>query len=742
MPDKSEPRPQKPDPRNATDDDLPDVPASIRPFFYPRSVAVIGASRDPDSIGYRVLEAIVMNRFEGPVYPVNPQATVVGSIRAYPSVTDIPDQVDLAVIVVPRDVVKKVVEECASKEVKALVVITAGFAETGSEGARLQAELMDVVRAAGMRMIGPNCFGLLNTDPSVRLNATFGPVFPPEGRIALSSQSGALGLAILSLARRRDLGLSGFVSVGNKADVTGNDLLAYWEEDERTGVILLYLESFGDPRYFARLARRISRSKPIVAVKGGRTAAGSRAAGSHTAALAASDVAVEALFEQTGVMRARTLDEMFDLAILLDSQPLPPGRRVAIVTNAGGPGILATDACAANGLDVVELTDDTKQALADILPVEASVANPVDMIASAGPDEYEKIVTQVLAAPEVDSLIAIYIPVEKEQQALLVESLRRAVRKGRASGGEGKPMLAVLMSEEGVSTPIRAGEETLPAYAFPESAARALARAADYADWRRTPLGEYPQLDDVDAEAAASVCREALVARGAGWLTALESRDVLRAMGLPIPPGGLARTSDEAVELAREIGFPVAVKISSNVVVHKTEHGGVRLGLENADEVRDAFDAMQHRMSKEGLADSIQGVLVQPMLAGSEVMVGLVQDRLFGPLVAFGLGGIHVEVLADIEFRVTPLTDRDAREMIRQIKGFRLLEGYRGHAPADIDALENVLLRISRLAELVPEIAELDLNPLFALEPGKGCAIVDARIKVEEPGKKSRASSL
>ncbi len=723
--------PTSANPPQPTVSECTDDPSSMRPFFYPRSVAVVGASRDPDSIGFRVLEALVMHRFQGPVYPVNPKAKVIGSIRAYPSVKDIPDEIDLAVIVVPRDVVQTVAEECAQVGVKALVVITAGFAETGDEGLRMQTELLQTVRSHGMRMVGPNCFGVLNTDPDVRLNATFAQVFPPAGRIGLSSQSGALGLAILSLARRRDLGLSTFVSIGNKADVTGNDLLRYWEEDERTRVILLYLESFGDPRIFARIARRTSRKKPIVAVKGGRTAAGIRAAGSHTAALAASDVAAEALFRQTGVIRAGTLNEMFDLAILLDTQPLPPGRRVAIVTDAGGPGILCADACEADGLDVVPLSEATRASLAKLLAEEASVANPVDMIASAGPEEYEHTISTVLAVDEVDGVIAIYIPVEEEKTEEFLASVQRGVLAGRENGGHGKPVLVVMMSEEGVSTPIRSETETLPAYPFPEAAARALAKAAEYADWRRTPLGAYPSLENVQPQVAREACRGALDARGSGWLTAAENRQVLTAMGVSKPPGGLATSADQAVELAREVGFPVAVKLASHQVVHKTEYGVVRLDLMSEAAVRDAFDAIQHRMGREGLSEAIDGVLVQPMLRGVELMVGVVQDRVFGPLLAFGLGGIHVEVLGDVVFRVTPLTDRDAREMVRQIRGYRLLEGYRGHPPADIEALQGLLLRISRLAEEVPEIAELDLNPLFALEPGHGYQVADARIRVE-----------
>jgi acetyl coenzyme A synthetase (ADP forming)-like protein len=706
--------------------------ASLRPLFRPSSVAVVGASRNPASIGYRILEALVMNRFQGPVYPVNPQASVVGSIRAYPSVRELPEAVDLAVIAVPREAVLAVVDECAERGVRALVVITAGFAEVGAEGRALQDRLVDKVRGYGMRMVGPNCLGLLNTDPAIQLNASFSPIFPPPGRVAMSSQSGALGLAILGYARQLQLGLSTFVSVGNKADVSGNDLLQYWEEDEHTDVILLYLESFGNPRRFARIARRVSRRKPIIVIKSGRTKAGSRAAGSHTAALAASDVAVEALFRQTGVIRADTLAEMFDLAAVLSSQPLPRGRRVAIVTNAGGPGILCVDACEAGGLSVPELSDATKARLRAFLPPQASLGNPVDMIASAGPEHYRRTIETLLTADEVDQLVVIYIPIDLAQKPLILDAIAAGITAGRAAGGAGKLVLASIMVEEGSNQPLQAGAESIPAYAFPEAAAHVLSKVADYAEWRAQPSGMLLEYDDASPQIAREICQMALAERGAGWLATEEIRQLLLAMGLPVAPGGVAHNADEAVELAEQVGFPVAVKLASHVIVHKTEMGAIFLNLQNDAEVRQAFETMRRQLTAQGQQEAMEGVLVQPMVSGGvEVMVGVTADPLFGPLIAFGLGGIHVEVLGDVCFRVTPLTDRDASEMVQGIRGHRLLEGYRGHPPADTKALEEVLLRISFLVEQIPEITELDLNPIFALPPGEGCQIVDARLRVE-----------
>lgn len=705
--------------------------ASLRPIFKPRSVAVVGASRDPSSIGYRILEALIVSRFQGPVYPVNPRAAVVGSMQAYPSVRELPEPVDLAVVAVPRERVLEIVDDCAERGVRALIVITAGFAEVDAEGRELQDKLIEKVRGYGMRMVGPNCLGVINTDPQVQMNASFAPIFPPAGRIAMSSQSGALGIAVLELARQRQLGLSTFISVGNKADVSGNDLIQYWEEDENTRVILLYLESFGNPRRFARIARRVSQKKPIVCVKAGRTLAGRRAAGSHTAALAASDVAVDALFRQTGVIRAETLDEMFELAILLDSQPLPQGRRVAIVTNAGGPGILCADSCEASGLQVPELSRQIKDRLATFLPKAASVSNPVDMIASATPEHFRQAVETVLAAQEIDALIAIFIPVGTVRPGEVAAAIGDGVTAGRKAGGGDKPVLACLMAEEAAKLKLVLDRERIPSYAFPEEAGRALGKVVAYAEWRARPVGMTPDFDDIDPRSAREISRRALGERGAGWLSAQETRDILSAFRLPLPPGGIARTAEEAIGLATDIGFPVAVKVASYRIVHKTEIGGVRLNLGDAEAVRSAFEEIRARLAGEHNLEAIEGVLVQPMITGGvEVMVGVAVDPLFGPLIAFGLGGIHVEILGDVRFRVTPLTDRDAAEMVREIKGYRLLEGYRGHPPADVGAIEEVLLRVSRLVEEVPEISEIDLNPIFALPPGKGCRIVDARIHV------------
>ena len=704
--------------------------ASLRPLLHPRSVAVIGASRDPDAIGHRILQYLVRGDFNGPVYPVNPHAQVVSCVPAHPSVLDIPGPIDLAVIAVPTAAVLPVIEQCGQKGVRAAVVISAGFAETGPEGRARQDELVERARGYGMRLVGPNCLGVLSADPEVRLNASFSPVFPHWGPVAMSSQSGALGLAVLEYADQMGLGLASFVSVGNKADVSGNDLIQYWGEDPAIRVILLYLESFGNPRRFARLARAVGRTKPIVAVKAGRTAAGRRAAGSHTAALAAGETAVAALFEQAGVIRADTLEEMFDVAALLASQPLPAGPRVALVTNAGGPGILAADALAAAGLEVPEPSPDLQARLRAVLPPSASVRNPVDMIASAGPAELRAALGAVLADPGFDAAIAIFVPVGLCSPEAASEAIAGAVVQARA-GGCTKPVTACIMAGTAQPQPLQAGDERVPVYRFPEAAARAIARAHEYARWQRTPLGDIPALAGLDGATARSICQAART-RGGPYLEPDEVQRLLAVAGLPVVEGAVVADADAAAAAAERLGFPVVVKLVAHTLTHKSDVGGVQLDLRDPGAVRAACARIEAGLRAAGHdAAELMGYLVQPQVAGgTELFVGVTQDPSFGPLVAFGLGGTLVELLHDVAFRITPLTGRDADEMIHAIAGFPLLDGFRGRPPADVDAVRDVLLRVSGLAEAVPEIAELDLNPLVALPSGQGCRILDARVRL------------
>jgi acetyl coenzyme A synthetase (ADP forming)-like protein len=703
---------------------------SLRPMLEPRAVALIGASRDPSKMGGRILHALNTSGYLGPVYAVHPHATTISGTRTVRSARELPAGVDLAIVAVPPNAVLAAVDDCAAAGVRSLVVVTAGFAETGSEGRARQDALLDKVRGYGMRMIGPNCLGLLNMSPDVRLNASFSPIVPTGGSVAFSSQSGALGIAILGLASDRHLGLSTFVSVGNKADVSSNDLLEYWEEDARTRVILLYLESFGNPRRFARIARRVARRKPIVALKAGRSSAGSRAAGSHTAALAAKDSAVDALFQQTGVIRAETIDEMFDVAALLEAQPLPAGRRLAVLTNAGGPGILAIDACDRAGLVAADLSAETRTQLQSFLPPTASLNNPVDMVASAGAAEYGAAVETMVAAQDNDAVLVIFTPVDRQSSEGIVGAIQDGVTRARAAGATGKPVLACVLAESDGAV-LRAGPERLPTYMFPENAVRALGKVAAYAAWRARPGGLFWGFDDINLHKARAICRAALASRGDSWLTDQEVWDVLHAFALPAAVRSLAHTADEAVASASVIGLPVAAKLASAKVLHKTELGVVLLNLATPQAVRDAFTEISARAARAVGAEAIDGIVIQPMVGGGvETIVGITHDPVFGPLVGFGLGGVNVEVFGDVRFRIAPLTDEDADDVLHEIRGLPLLMGYRGRAPADMDALRDLLLRVSRLADAVPEIVELDLNPVIALAPGQGCRIVDARMRV------------
>lgn len=696
-------------------------------FFAPRSVAVIGASRRRGTIGGEIFHNLLRDGFEGPVYPVNPAAAVVQSVPAYRTVGDIPGPVDLAVVTVPAGQVAGVAAQCAEKGVRALVVISAGFVEAGDEGRARQAELVRICRTSGMRLIGPNCMGLLNTDPTVRLNATFAPHMPPAGRVAFSTQSGALGLAIIDYAASLGLGLSTFVSVGNKADISGNDLLNYWDTDPNTDVILLYLESFGNPRRFARIARRVGRRKPIVAVKSGRSPAGTRATSSHTGALVAADVTVDALFRQAGVIRTDTLEELFDVAALLASQPVPAGSRVAVVTNGGGAGVLCADACEAQGLVVPAFGDETRSRLRALLLPEASVGNPVDMIASATADHYRETVQIVAADPQVDAVIVIFVPPLVTEAADVARALVDAARQIDRR----KPILTVFMQARGVPEALRAPDVRLPSYVFPEAAAIALARAVGYGAWRARPLSAPPALADARRADAAEVV-SGVLRRGDGWLTPDETDALLRCYGLPTAPQRVVSTAAEtaaaAEALIRETGAAaVALKAFGPDLLHKTDVGAVRLGLGNPEAVRAAADEMQRALAAAGLGPS--GWLVQAMAAsGIEMIVGVVHDPRFGPIVACGAGGVLVEVLRDVAVRLTPLTERDAREMIEGLKIAPALRGVRGRPPADVGALTDILVRIGAMVEDQPQIAELDCNPVIVHE--HGATIVDVRVRV------------
>jgi acetate---CoA ligase (ADP-forming) len=688
--------------------------ASMKVFFEPKSIAIVGAGRRRGNIGAEVFHNLVQAGFQGVVYPVNEHARVVGSVRAYPRITDIPDEVDLAIIVVPADTVESIVDDCIGKGVRGIIVISAGFAETGADGRAREQAILEKVREAGVRMIGPNCMGVINTDPEVALNATFSPVYPPLGRVAMSTQSGALGLAILDYARSMNIGISTFVSVGNKADVSSNDLIQYWAEDPRTDVILLYLESFGNPRNFGRIAKRIARNKPIVVVKSGRSRAGARAASSRTGALASTDLIVGALFRQAGIIRTDTLEELFDIANLLAHQPVPVGRRVAILTNAGGPGILAADACESHGLELPTLADATVQELRSFLSPNSSVANPVHMVACSAPGHFERATRLLLSDENVDSLIVIFIP------PLVTDSdaVAAAIVEGAKGAGD-KPVLANFMSARGRPKIL----SNIPSYIFPEAAASALAKLTSYGEWRRRPPGAVPAFTDIRAEDARAVVERAS-ARGGGWLSPKEVHDLFAAAGIPVAKARFVASADEAVKAAAAIGYPVAVKAAGPTIIHKTERGGVALGLSDEAAIRQAYTGMLDRLGRD-----LTGVLVQEMVPGGvEVIVGATLDPTFGPLVLYGSGGILVELLNDVAFRISPLTETDVRDMINEVKGTALVRGYRGAPRADEEALSEIILRVSALIEICPQIHELDANPVKVLE--KGAIVVGARVRV------------
>jgi acyl-CoA synthetase (NDP forming) len=623
--------------------------------------------------------------------------------------------------------VAEIARQCSRKGVKGLVVVSAGFSEVGPPGAELQRQVVEACRDGGMRLIGPNCMGIVNTASTVRMNAQFAPIAPLPGNVGFLSQSGALGLALIDHANRLGLGLSTFVSVGNKADLSGNDFLCFWEGDDATDVVLLYLESLGNPRRFARIARRVGRTKPIVAVKSGRSSAGARATSSHTGALvAASDLTVDALFRQAGVIRTDTLAELFDVASILANQPVPLGRRVAILTNGGGPGILAADACESAGLLVPELSEAVRTGLAAWLPGTAGIANPVDMIASAGADDYRRAIVEMAADPAIDALIVIFAP----PLVTRADDVAVAIRSAAASLERPLPIVAVFMSSASPPRELLAEGVRIPAFTFPENAARALARAATYGEWRALPDGVVPELRSIRREEAAAAVAAMLTAGQSRWLDPPEVRTLLGCYGLPLVAERIARTPDEAAAAASTIGFPVVLKGSAPGVIHKTEVKGVRLDLISAEMVTQAAQEIAAAYAAAGHRDL--RFVVQPMVsAGVEMLVGVVHDRLFGPVVACAAGGTEAELLKDVSVRITPLTDMDARGMVRSLRTFPLLDGYRGTPRVDVAALEDVLLRVSAMVEDHPQVAEMDLNPVI-VQPD-GAIIVDARIRIEQP---------
>ena len=681
-------------------------------LFRPKSVAVIGASRKVGTIGYEVLHNIVNGGFEGKVFPVNPGADVLHSIKCYKNVLAIEDDVDMALIIVPRNHVMTSVQQCAKKGVGAVVIITAGFKETGEEGAKLEQEVLDVARAAGMRMVGPNCMGIQNAQNGTRLNASFSTSFPVQGPAAFVSQSGAMGVAILSNAEKLNLGVSMFVSIGNRADISANDLLEYWAKDDGIRCVLLYLESFGNPRNFVPIARRVTRDKAIVTVKAGRSLAGAMAASSHTGALAGADVAADAILKDCGVQRVDSVEEFFDVALALSRLPLPKGNRVAILTNAGGPAILATDALVASGIDIAPLQKRTRDTLRKMLVAEASVRNPIDMVAGANAQNYIDALKLLLRDTTVDMVLVIFVP------PIIADAVGVAHAVFDTAKGAKKPVVSCFMSRDEVLNDIatQSPQDWLPVYLFPESAVRALAALVERKRILDRPVGKVRRFR-VDAEPIRKLLKP-------GWQGVDVRRKLVNAYRIPAVGGGLAKSPQEAVEIADRVGYPVVMKMSVPDISHKTDVGGVLLDIQDAPSVWSAFG----RLNVKGA----EGVNIQKMLSGGrEVVLGFTAHAAYGPVLMFGLGGIYVEVLKDVSFAVCPVSDVRAREMIRDIRSYPILSGVRGQEGIDEDKLVEVIQRVSQMAMDLPEIVEMEFNPILTFP--EGVHAVDMRVRVAKP---------
>jgi acetyltransferase len=698
---------------------------SLDAIFKPRSIAIIGATTRPGSLGREIIQNLFSFEFNGMIFPVNPKYEYIHSTKCYPTVLSIPDPVDLAVVVVPKEHVLMAAEDCGRKGVKGLVIISAGFKEVGGEGVEREKKLVAIARKYDMRIIGPNCMGIIAATPEVCMNATFSPSPPKRGNLAFMTQSGALGVAIILAAHKLNLGFSYFASVGNKADVSAVDLLEYWENDDYTGVIGLYLESFDDPMRFTELSKRISKKKPIVTVKSGTSAAGARAASSHTGSLAGLEVAADALLRQCGVIRVGSIENLINVVAAFGRSPLPKGDRVAIVTNAGGPGIMAADNVESRGLKIAELSDETSKRLKALLPPEASVRNPVDMISSAGSKEYADCLDVVLNDPGSDIVMAIFVP------PLMIEPIDVMRQITAVSDRHDKPVLAVVMAEEDYFDLIpRKVENTVPYYHFPEAAAEAAEAMVRYSNWRSIPAGELRTFR-VNRKKVRDVL-EKKHDGGGGYLAPDEVSTVLSAYGFPVCQHEIVPVDGDLTAAASRVGYPLVLKVEGEDIVHKSDIGGVEVGIESDEGLQEARKRIEAAVENAGVTKQVEGYMVQEMaLPGQEVILGVTQDPKFGPLLMFGMGGKYVEIVRDVAFRVLPVTDVDAQEMVQEINSYPLLEGVRGDTRVDI---EFIVESIQRLAQLVADtelIAELDMNPVI-VRPKRGeCRVVDARIRVK-----------
>ncbi len=709
--------------------------ARIDALINPKSIAVVGASTKPRTVGNDLLRNLIFTEFNGPVYPINPKAESILGIACYESLRHTPKPADLAVVVVPAAAILDVVADAAAAGVKAMVLISAGFKETGAAGAQLEVKLRDAVRAAGIPLIGPNCLGIINTDPAVRINATFARKMPEAGNLAFISQSGALCTSVLDYAEERRMGFSKFISFGNKADVNEIDLLAYLAQDEKTRVIAMYLEDVTNGRAFIETAREIfwTTGKPMLCLKSGRSAEGAKAVSSHTGSLAGSDSIYDALLIQSGVQRVDTIAELFDYAALYTTQPLPRGNRLAIITNAGGPGIMATDAAVRAGMRIAALSDATRDELRGKLPASASLRNPVDVIGDARADRYEAAVRTVLKDPEVDMGIVILTP----QSMTEIEDTARVVPE--AIRGLNKPVVCSFMGARDVAGGVEILRHAgVPNYPFPEDAVRAYAAANALVTLSEVPRREFPDYPDLQVEKASQLIAGYLGDSAERYLTQAECRPIFECYRLPLLKSAVATSEAEVREIARKLERPVAMKVMSKDVVHKYDAGGVLLNIAGPEAAGAAWRKIHENIARNVPGAKIDGILVEEMAGpGVEVIVGATRDARFGPLMMFGLGGTFVEVLKDVSFRLAPMWRISAEKMIREIRAYKILTGVRGNPPSDIAAIEETLLRLSAMVCHHPQISELDINPLIVHAEGKGCSVADSRIMLRKTDSKA-----
>ena len=689
-------------------------------IFSPRSVAVVGASRHPGKIGYELIHNLVINEYKGRIYPVNPKAEAIHGLPCYPSVAALPEAPELAIITVPAESALEAIDECGKKGIRGLIVITAGFREIGGIGADRERDLVALVQKHGMTMIGPNCMGVINSHPDVQMDATFAPTPPLRGHVSLITQSGALGVAILEHAKSLGLGFAKFCSLGNKAQVSLNDLLMAWKDDPETGLIAAYIENFGNPKNFVRIAREVTKNKPVIAVKAGRSEAGGRATASHTGSLGGSDLAAEAVFSQTGVLRANSIEELIDFTMAFSLQPLPQGNRVAVISDAGGPAIMAVDELSAQGLKLADFTPETKTRMRAWAPPDASVANPVDLTPEGSLDDYRRALEAALADPNVDAAITVYVPPVRTDEVEWAKVVWTTAQKFR------KPVLCNFLGRTTDSPGfMELVNHSLPSYLYPENAARALAAMYRYAEYRKRDEGEVRTFEV--ARARAGTILDNAVSESRTRLTEIEAVEFLEAYGIRTARARLCKNVDDAARAARDLGYPVVLKAVGKELLHKTELRAIVLDVRDERALR--LDAMRllHRMETQGI--SPDGILVQEFISrGKEVILGMTRDKVYGPFLVFGLGGSYVEYMKDVAFGLPPLTDQDAYRMIRRIRTYPLLAGVRGEAPRDIDALAEAILRFAQLVLDFDQIEEIDLNPIESLEEGKGYRAVDARV--------------